>query len=81
MESCGNETPDYWPLVRREKKLSCLIVSSRSSDLANSDLANLICHMNYSIIFTEISFFPETSSFSKIDFACIVRAMYCFVCY
>ena len=30
-----------------------------------SDLAklNLICHMNYSFIFTEISFYPETSIF------------------
>ena len=34
------------------------IISSRSSDLAK---LNPICHMNYSIIFTEISFYPDTS--------------------
>ena len=31
---------------------------TRSSDLAK---LNPICHMNYSNIFTEISFYPETS--------------------
>ena len=37
-----------------------IIISSQSSDLAK---LNPICHMNYSIIFTEISFYPETSIF------------------
>ena len=35
---------------------------SRSIDLAK---LNQNCHMNYSIIFTEISFSPETSSLTK----------------
>ena len=38
------------------------IISPRSSDLAK---LNLICHMNYLlVIFTEISFYPETSILS-----------------
>ena len=39
------------------------IISSRSSDLAK---LNMICHMNYSVIFTEISFYPETSILLQI---------------
>ena len=35
------------------------IIYTRSSDLAKQ---NPKCHMNYSIIFTEISFHPETSN-------------------
>ena len=35
------------------------IISSQSSDLAK---LNPICHMNYSAIFTEISFYLETLS-------------------
>ena len=35
------------------------IIYSWSPDSAK---LNLKCHMNYSIIFTEISFYPETSS-------------------
>ena len=34
------------------------IISAQSSDLAK---LNPICRINYSIIFTEISFYPETS--------------------
>ena len=39
-------------------------VLSRSPDLAK---LNPKCHMNYSIIFTEISFYPETSSLYSLD--------------
>ena len=38
------------------------IISARSPDLAK---LHLKCHMNYSIIFTEISFYPETSIVGK----------------
>ena len=40
-------------------------ISSQSSDLAK---LNPICHMNYSIISTEISIYPETSNLVKLIF-------------
>ena len=44
----------------RKRYQGCLHNSlSRSIDFAK---LNQNCHMNYSIIFTEISFYPETSS-------------------
>ena len=54
----GHVTGQVQNRGRSETGLATIIISSQSSDLAK---LNPICHMDYSIIFTEISFYPETS--------------------
>ena len=58
VETQIRETPDLIQVAT--------IIYSRSPDLAK---LNPKCHMNYSIIFTEISFYPETSRFTNALYA------------
>ena len=46
-------------------------ILSLSPDL---DKLNLNCRMNYSIIFAEISFYPETSIIKQTNFNCLETA-------
>ena len=57
---CGHVTGQVLKgVVSKLETGATTTISSWSSDLAK---LNLKCHMNYSIIFTDISFYSETSS-------------------